>query len=87
MRCSRARVAPPFIRASASLGGCAALHPGFLAAAGPVAGQQRALFWIVAAILAPVAGPVLILTPIIAWQYRQSNTENAYQPEWISGGR
>ncbi|MDN4633538.1 cytochrome ubiquinol oxidase subunit II [Sphingomonas sp. PsM26] len=67
---------------SAALGGCAALDHGFLAAAGPVAGEQRELFWIVAAILTFVAGPVLILTPIIAWHYRQSNTDDAYRPEW-----
>jgi len=66
----------------ALLGGCAALDHGFLAAAGPVAGEQRELFWIVAAILAFVAGPVLILTPIVAWHYRRSNTNDAYRPEW-----
>lgn len=66
----------------ALLGGCAALHHGFLGAAGPVAGEQRELFWIVAAVLAFVAGPVLILTPIVAWHYRQSNTNDAYRPEW-----
>lgn len=66
----------------AALGGCAALDHGFLTAAGPVAGEQRELFWIVAGVLAFVAGPVLILTPIVAWHYRQSNTEDAYRPEW-----
>lgn len=64
------------------LGGCAALDHGFLAAAGPVAAEQRELFRIVAGVLAFVAGPVLILTPIIAWHYRRSNTDDAYRPEW-----
>ncbi len=77
-----ARVALLAIFVSALLSGCAALNHGFLAAAGPVAGEQRELFWTVAAILAFVAGPVLILTPIIAWHYRQSNTADAYRPEW-----
>ena len=77
-----ARAALLVALAPALLGGCAALHHGFLGAAGPVAGEQRELFWIVAAILAFVAGPVLILTPIVAWHYRRSNTGNAYRPEW-----
>lgn len=64
------------------LGGCAALDHGFLAAAGPVAAEQRTLFWTVAAILVFVAGPVLVLTPIIAWHYRRSNTHDAYRPDW-----
>ena len=62
--------------------GCAALDHGFLASAGPVSGEQRELFWIVVGILTFVAGPVLILTPIVAWHYRQSNTDDAYRPEW-----
>lgn len=70
------------IVASALLSGCAALDHGFLAAAGPVAGEQRELFWTVAAILVFVAGPVLILTPLVAWHYRQSNTNDAYRPNW-----
>lgn len=70
------------ILASALLSGCAALDHGFLAAAGPVAGEQRELFWMVAAILALIAGPVLILTPIVAWHYRQANTNDAYRPNW-----
>lgn len=78
----RARTALLVILAPFWLGGCAALDHGFLAAAGPVAGEQRDLFWIVMGILAFVAGPVLILTPIIAWHYRQSNTDDAYRPEW-----
>ncbi len=55
---------------------------GFLAAAGPVTAEQRTLFWTVAAILVFVAGPVLILTPIIAWHYRRSNTHDAFRPDW-----
>lgn len=64
------------------LGGCAALEHGFMGAAGPVAAEQRELFWIVAAVLGFVAGPVLILTPIMAWHYRRSNANDAYRPNW-----
>lgn len=55
---------------------------GFMAAAGPVAAQQRELFWIVAPVLAFVVGPVLILVPLIAWHYRLSNRGDAYRPNW-----
>jgi cytochrome o ubiquinol oxidase subunit 2 len=65
-----------------SLGGCAALHHGFLNAAGPVAGGERHLFLIMAIVLVFVAGPVLILTPLFAWHYRLSNTRNAFRPDW-----
>jgi cytochrome o ubiquinol oxidase subunit 2 len=29
-----------------------------------------------------VIGPVLLLTPIIAWYYRLSNKNSAYRPTW-----
>ena len=58
------------------------LDHGFLHAAGPVAEHTRGLFLIVCFILIFVAGPVLLLTPIIAWHYRLSNTASAYRPRW-----
>jgi len=82
MGLAKARMVLLVTLAPALLSGCAALHHGFLGAAGPVAHEQRELFWIVAAILAFVAGPVLILTPIVAWHYRRSNTNDAYRPDW-----
>ncbi|HVB80429.1 MAG TPA: COX aromatic rich motif-containing protein [Candidatus Binataceae bacterium] len=65
-----------------SLGGCDALRLGFLNAAGPVAGGERHLFIIVSIVLVFVIGPVLLLTPIIAWYYRLSNKNSVYRPEW-----
>jgi cytochrome o ubiquinol oxidase subunit 2 len=64
------------------LGGCDALRLGFLNAAGPVAGGERHLFIIVSIVMIFVAGPVLLLTPIIAWYYRLSNKNSDYRPEW-----
>jgi cytochrome o ubiquinol oxidase subunit 2 len=64
------------------LGGCDALRLGFLNAAGPVAGGERHLFIIVAIVMIFVAGPVLLLTPIIAWYYRLANKNSAYKPKW-----
>ena len=66
----------------AFLGGCSPLSHGFLAAAGPIAAQQRHLFWIIVAVLAFVVGPVLILTPLVAWHYRMSNKGDAFRPNW-----
>ncbi|KQP80350.1 ubiquinol oxidase subunit II [Methylobacterium sp. Leaf117] len=64
------------------LGGCGVLDHGFLGAAGPVAEQTRSLFLLACSILLFVVGPVLMLTPIIAWHYRISNTKSAYRPKW-----
>jgi cytochrome o ubiquinol oxidase subunit 2 len=64
------------------LGGCGALRLGFLNAAGPVAGGERHLFIIVSIVMIFVAGPVLLLTPVIAWYYRLSNKNSAYKPNW-----
>ena len=64
------------------IGGCGALSHGFLAAAGPVAAAERHEFYVVCAIMVFVVGPVLLLTPLIAWHYRLSNTHTAFRPEW-----
>ncbi len=69
------------------LAGCTTLDHGFLAAAGPVASEQRELFWIIAAILVLVGGPVLVLTPIMAWYYRLGNTHRAFRPKWTFSWR
>ena len=64
------------------LDGCDALDRGFLAPAGPVAGATRHEFLFVCFVMLFVIGPVLLLTPLIAWHYRLSNTRSAYRPEW-----
>lgn len=64
------------------LGGCAALRLGVVNHAGPVAAEQWHLYLIVAAVLIFVAGPVLLLVPLIAWHYRRSNKGDAYRPDW-----
>ena len=55
---------------------------GAMNAAGPIAEAQRNLSYIVALVLIFVGGPVLLLTPIIAWHYRRSNTQSAFRPKW-----
>ncbi|MET1757039.1 cytochrome ubiquinol oxidase subunit II [Novosphingobium sp. RD2P27] len=64
------------------LGGCSALELGVANHAGPVAAEQWELYLIVAAVLAFVAGPVLILVPLVAWHYRLSNKHYSYRPDW-----
>ena len=64
------------------LGACGALHRGFLFPAGPVAAATRHEFLIVSLVLLLVIAPVLLLTPVIAWHYRLSNTRSAYRPQW-----
>jgi cytochrome o ubiquinol oxidase subunit 2 len=64
------------------LGGCDALHRGFLYPAGPVASATRHEFLLVCIVMLFVIGPVLLLTPLIAWHYRLANTKSAYRPQW-----
>ena len=70
------------LAALSPIAGCAVLNHGMLAAGGPVMAQERHLFLIVSFVMLFVVGPVLLLTPIVAWHYRLSNTKSAYRPEW-----
>jgi cytochrome o ubiquinol oxidase subunit 2 len=64
------------------LSGCGALKLGVMNHAGPIAASQWRLYVIVGIVLVFVAGPVLLLTPIIAWHYRLSNKHHAFRPKW-----
>lgn len=64
------------------LSGCSVLARGFLAPAGPIAGAERHEFYLVAVFMLLVIGPVLLLTPLMAWHYRLANTKHAFRPEW-----
>ena len=64
------------------LSGCAALKIGVMNHAGPIAASQWRLYVIVGIVLIFVAGPVLLLTPLIAWHYRLSNKHHAFRPNW-----
>ena len=65
-----------------SLGGCTVLKLGVANPAGPVAAAQWHLYLVVGAVLVFVAGPVLLLTPLIAWHYRLSRKHNVFRPDW-----
>ena len=64
------------------LSGCDALKLGVMNHAGPIAASQWHLYMIVGIVLVFVAGPVLLLTPLIAWHYRLSNKHSAFRPTW-----
>jgi len=64
------------------LSGCDALKLGVVNHAGPIAASQWHLYVIVGIVLVFVAGPVLLLTPLIAWHYRLSNKYSAFRPKW-----
>jgi len=53
-----------------------------LAPAGDVAIQQRDLVVISTVLMLLIVLPVMALTALFAWRYRQSNTAARYEPEW-----
>jgi cytochrome o ubiquinol oxidase subunit 2 len=64
------------------LSGCDVLKLSVINHAGPIAADQWRLYVIVGIVLVFVAGPVLLLTPLIAWHYRLSNKHNGFRPNW-----
>ena len=64
------------------INGCAVLKLGVINHAGPIAATQWRLYVVVGIVLLFVGGPVLLLTPIVAWHYRLSNKHNAFKPKW-----
>ncbi|RYG10633.1 MAG: ubiquinol oxidase subunit II [Burkholderiales bacterium] len=65
--------------ALALLGGCnmVLMNP-----SGDVAMQQRDLILISTGLMLLIIVPVIALTLLFAWKYRQSNTEADYRPDW-----
>ena len=64
---------------AALLGGCDFV---VLAPAGDVAAQQRDLVVISTLLMLIIVLPVMALTVLFAWRYRQSNAAATYEPEW-----
>ncbi len=50
--------------------------------AGAVASSERQLIIIATALMAAIVIPVILLTAVIAWRYRATNTKAAYTPNW-----
>lgn len=53
------------------------LHP-----SGDVAAQQAHLIVVSTVLMLVIIVPVIVLTLVFAWRYRQSNTEAEYAPDW-----
>ncbi len=53
-----------------------------LAPAGDIAAQQRDLVIISTVLMLLIVLPVMALTVLFAWRYRQSNTTARYEPDW-----
>ena len=49
---------------------------------GDIAVQQRNLIVFATVLMLLIIIPVITLTLVFAWKYRESNTEAAYTPEW-----
>jgi cytochrome o ubiquinol oxidase subunit II len=62
-----------------ALGGCNFI---VLAPAGDIAAQQRDLVIISTVLMLLIVVPVMALTVLFAWRYRQSNESARYEPEW-----
>jgi len=82
MRISRGRRVVLATLPMLPLCGCDALKLSVMNHAGPIAASQWHLYVIVGIVLVFVAGPVLLLTPLIAWHYRLSNKDSAFKPKW-----
>jgi len=61
------------------LSGC---HAVVLDPSGDVANQQRNLVLMSTALMLLIIIPVMALTVLFAWHYRESNTRARYEPEW-----
>lgn len=59
-----------------------ACHAVVLSPAGEVARRQRDLLVEATVLMLVVIVPVMVLTVVFAWRYRQSNTRARYEPEW-----
>ena len=53
-----------------------------LSPAGDVAMQQRDLLVVSTLLMLLIIVPVMALTVLFAWRYRQSNTSAHYEPDW-----
>jgi len=61
------------------LGGCNLV---VLSPSGDVAAQQRDLLVISTLLMLVIIIPVMVLTVLFAWRYRQSNASATYEPDW-----
>lgn len=61
------------------LGGCSFE---LLSPQGPVGARERDLILLATGVMLMVVIPVIVLTLVFAWRYRETNTEATYAPRW-----
>lgn len=61
------------------LTGC---HLAMLEPRGSIAAEQIRLIFIATVLMLLVVVPVIVMTIVIAWRYRASNTKAKYEPDW-----
>lgn len=66
----------------AACGGCDVVPGSLLDPRGPVALAQNRHLIAIVLWLSIVVVPVAVMTPVIAWRYRQGNPSSAYRPDW-----
>ncbi|MES2037851.1 MAG: ubiquinol oxidase subunit II, partial [Pseudomonadota bacterium] len=49
---------------------------------GDIASQQSHLIWVSTLLMLLIIVPVIFLTILFAWRYRQNNTSAKYEPDW-----
>jgi cytochrome o ubiquinol oxidase subunit 2 len=73
-----ARVALPFLLLA--LGGCN--HLELMNPKGSIGAQEKDLILIALGLMLLVVIPVMVLTVVFAWHYRETNTKATYAPKW-----
>lgn len=66
------------------LGGC---QWALLSPKGPVGAAELSIIEIATGLMLIVVVPVIVLTLVIAWRYRATNTRAIYRPEWSHSNR
>jgi cytochrome o ubiquinol oxidase subunit 2 len=73
------RLRPALSLAALTLGGCT---PVLFDSAGTVARQQAAMIYWSVALMLLIIIPVMALTVLFAWRYRETNEAATYEPDW-----
>ena len=70
---------PVFLLLAALLAGCDSV---LLNPSGDIAAQQGRLVVVSTVLMLLIIVPVIALTALFAWRYRQSNARATYTPDW-----
>ncbi len=82
--CARTLIRRVAMSLTVLLAGC---EPGVLSPAGPVADGERTMILNALAIMLSIIIPVIVLTLVFGWWFREGNKRARYQPEFTYSGR